>query len=142
MGLENDILSLDVACSKGTYIRTLMEDIGKMLGCGAHVIELRRTGFAHFDLTDSITFEKLETLKGDAFEALDAHILSADTMLPNFDSVILSAEQTSDIKLGRKVVYGDYDQAQKLKLFDENQQFIGMGESNLEGEVLPKRLFV
>ncbi|MGE4594010.1 MAG: tRNA pseudouridine(55) synthase TruB [Gammaproteobacteria bacterium] len=142
LDLEGDVLSLDVACSKGTYIRTLVEDIGKVLGCGAHVIELRRTGFAHFDLTDSITFEQLQAIKSDAFEALDALILGADTMLPNFDSVFLSAEQTSDIKLGRKIRYGDYTEVQKLKLFDENQQFLGIGESNLEGEVLPKRLFV
>ena len=142
LGLENGILSLDVACSKGTYIRTLVEDIGKMLGCGAHVIELRRTGFAHFDLTHSITFEQLEAIKSDNFEALDALILGADTMLPNFYSVFLSAEQTSDIKLGRKIQYKGYAQVQKLRLFDEKHQFIGIGESNLEGEVLPKRLFV
>ena len=142
LGLVNGILSLDVACSKGTYIRTLVEDIGKMLSCGAHVIELRRTGFAHFDLTHSITFEQLEAIKSDNFEALDALILGADTMLPNFDSVFLSAEQTSDIKLGRKIQYKGYAQVQKLRLFDEKHQFIGIGESNLEGEVLPKRLFV
>ena len=142
LGLENGILSLDVACSKGTYIRTLVEDIGKMLGCGAHVIELRRTGFAHFDLTHSITFEQLEAIKSDNFEALDALILGADTMLPNFDSVFLSAEQMNDIKLGRKIQYKGYAQVQKLRLFDEKHQFIGIGESNLEGEVLPKRLFV
>ena len=142
LGLVNGILSLDVACSKGTYIRTLVEDIGKMLGCGAHVIELRRTGFAHFDLTHSITFEQLEAIKSDNFEALDALILGADTMLPNFDSVFLSAEQTSDIKLGRKIQYKGYAQVQKLRLFDEKHQFIGIGESSLEGEVLPKRLFV
>ncbi|MCS5591743.1 MAG: tRNA pseudouridine(55) synthase TruB [Gammaproteobacteria bacterium] len=142
VSLEDDILSLDVACSKGTYIRTLVEDIGKVLGCGAHVIELRRTGFAHFDLTDSITFEQLEALKSEDFDALDAQIFAAETMLPSFDSVFLSAEQTSDIKLGRKVQHGNFVEVQKLKLFDENQQFIGIGESNLGGEVLPKRLFV
>lgn len=140
--LEGDILSLDVSCSKGTYIRTLVEDIGKVLGCGAHVIELRRTGFAHFDLTHSVTFEQLETFKSDGFETLDSLILGADTMLPNFGSVFLSAEQTSDIKLGRKIRYGDYTEVQKLKLFDENQQFLGIGENSIEGEVLPKRLFV
>jgi len=142
LGLKDGVLSLDVACSKGTYIRTLVEDIGKVLGCGAHVIELRRTGFAHFDLTHSVTFEQLEALKSDDFEALDALILGADTMLPNFASVLLNAEQTNDIKLGRKIQYGDYTEVQKLKLFDENQQFLGIGESSLEGEVLPKRLFV
>ena len=100
LGLENGILSLDVACSKGTYIRTLVEDIGKMLGCGAHVIELRRTGFAHFDLTHSITFEQLEAIKSDNFEALDALILGADTMLPNFRS----EEHTSELQSRRNLV--------------------------------------
>ena len=142
ISLENDIVSLDVACSKGTYIRTLVEDIGKILGCGAHVIELRRTGFAHFDLSHSLTFEQLEALKDDNFEQLDELMLGADTMLPNFESVFLSAEQTDDVKLGRKITFGNYAEVQKLKLFDHAQQFIGIGESNLEGEVLPKRLFV
>jgi tRNA pseudouridine55 synthase len=142
LSLKDDILSLDVACSKGTYIRTLVKDIGKVLGCGAHVIELRRTGFAHFDLTNSLTFNQLEALKSDDFEALDEVTLGADKMLPNFESAFLNAEQTSDIKLGRKVNYGNYTEVQKLKLFDENQQFLGIGESTVEGEVLPKRLFV
>jgi len=140
--LEGGILSLDVACSKGTYIRTLVEDIGNMLGCGAHVIELRRTGFAHFDLNQSVTFEKLEALKGENYEALDAITLSADAMLPDFESIYLSTTQTTDIKLGRKIQYGDFIEIQKLKLFDENRIFLGIGESNLDGEVLPKRLFV
>lgn len=140
--LEGGTLSLDVACSKGTYIRTLIEDIGNVLGCGAHVVELRRTGFAHFDLNQSITFEKLETIEGEGFEALDALTLSADAMLPGFGSVYLSTTQTIDIKLGRKIQYGDFIEVKKLKMFDENRIFLGIGESNLDGEVLPKRLFI
>jgi len=140
--LEGGTLSLDVACSKGTYIRTLIEDIGNVLGCGAHVVELRRTGFAHFDLNQSITFEKLETVEGGDFEALDALTLSADAMLPGFGSVYLSTTQTIDIKLGRKIQYGDFIEVKKLKMFDENRIFLGIGESNLDGEVLPKRLFI
>ena len=142
LGLEGAIVSFDVTCSKGTYIRTLVEDIGKKLGCGAHVIELRRTGFAHFDLTHSITFEQLETLKDDNFKALDKIILSADTILPNFESVFLNSEQTNDIKLGKKIKYSDYNKVQKLKLFDEQRQFLGIGESGVDGKILPKRLFI
>jgi len=120
----------------------LIEDIGNVLGCGAHVVELRRTGFAHFDLNQSITFEKLETVEGGDFEALDALTLSADAMLPGFGSVYLSTTQTIDIKLGRKIQYGDFIEVKKLKMFDENRIFLGIGESNLDGEVLPKRLFI
>ena len=142
LDLEDEVLSLDVFCSKGTYIRTLVEDIGKSLGCGGHVIELRRTGFAHLDLSGSKTYEQLSKLKEQNIESLDSVILSADKMLPNLESVYLDSEQTRDIRLGKKIEYLGFSNPQKLKLYDHNKQFIGIGESNLMSEILPKRLFV
>lgn len=142
LDLEDEVLSLDVFCSKGTYIRTLVEDIGKSLGCGGHVIELRRTGFAHLDLSGSKTYEQLSKLKEQNIESLDSVILSADKMLPNLESVYLDSEQTRDIRLGKKIEYLGFSNPQKLKLYDHNEQFIGIGESNLMSEILPKRLFV
>ena len=142
LDLEDEVLSLDVFCSKGTYIRTLVEDIGKSLGCGRHVIELRRTGFAHLDLSGSKTYEQLSKLKEQNIESLDSVILSADKMLPNLESVYLDSEQTRDIRLGKKIEYLGFSNPQKLKLYDHNEQFIGIGESNLMSEILPKRLFV
>jgi len=142
LGLEEAIVSLDVSCSKGTYIRTLVEDIGKSLGCGGHVIELRRTGFAHLDLIGSKTYEQLSKLKEQNLESLDSVILSADEMLPNLKSVYLNSEQTRYIKLGKKIEYLGFSNSQKLKLYDHNKQFLGIGESNLISEILPKRLFV
>ena len=56
LNLDDAVISLEVSCSKGTYIRTLVEDIGKSLGCGGHVVELRRTGFAHLYLSGSKTY--------------------------------------------------------------------------------------
>ena len=140
--LDDEVVSLDISCSKGTYIRTLVEDIGKSLGCGAHVIELRRTGFAHFDLSESKTYEQLSKLKEQNLESLDSVILGADEILPNLESVYLDLEQTSDIRLGKKIEYLGFSASQKLKLYDHNEQFIGIGESNLISEILPKRLFV
>ena len=64
---DADILTLEVSCSKGTYIRTLIEDIGKLLGCGGYVIELRRIGFAHFDIAQGKTFEELQLFTGEAY---------------------------------------------------------------------------
>ena len=142
LDLEDEVLSLDVFCSKGTYIRTLVEDIGKSLGCGGHVVELRRTGFAHLDLSGSKTYEQLSKLKEQNIESLDSVILSADEMLPNLKSVYLDSEQTRDIRLGKKIEYLGFSNPQKLKLYDHNEQFIGIGESNLMSEILPKRLFV
>ena len=142
LDLEEAVASLEVFCSKGTYIRTLVEDIGKSLGCGGHVVELRRTGFAHLDLSGSKTYEQLSKLKEQNLESLDSVILSADEMLPNLKSVYLDSEQTRDIRLGKKIEYLGFSNPQKLKLYDHNEQFIGIGESNLMSEILPKRLFV
>ncbi len=142
LDLEEAVASLEVFCSKGTYIRTLVEDIGKSLGCGGHVIELRRTGFAHLDLSGSKTYEQLSKLKEQNLESLDSVILGADEMIPNLESVYLDSEQTSDIRLGKKIEYLGFSNPQKLKLYDHNEQFIGIGESNLMSEILPKRLFV
>jgi len=142
LNLDDTVVSLEVSCSKGTYIRTLVEDIGKSLGCGGHVVELRRTGFAHLDLSESNTYEQLSKLKEQNLESLDSVILSADEILPNLESVYLDSEQTSDIRLGKKIKYLGFSASQKLKLYDHNEQFIGIGESNLMSEILPKRLFV
>ena len=142
LDLKDDFVSLDVFCSKGTYIRTLVEDIGKSLRCGGHVVELRRTRFAHFDLSGSKTYEQLSKLKEENLESLDSVILGADEMLPSFESVYLNSEQTNDIRLGKKIEYLGFSASQKLKLYDHNEQFLGIGESNLMSEILPKRLFV
>ena len=139
---ENEILSLEVSCSKGTYIRTLVEDIGKNLGAGGHVIELRRIEFSHFDINQSSTYDKLLGLKNIDFESLDSVILSADKMLPNLESLYLNAEQSEDIKHGRKIEFKGFSLVQKLKLYDNNKVFIGIGESNILSEILPKKIFI
>jgi len=141
-GLEEEILSLEVSCSKGTYIRTLIEDIGKSLGCGGHVIELRRIGFTHFDISQGTTFEDLMELKNKSLNSLDSLLLSADEMLPSLKGLYLDAEQTLDIKHGRKVQSSGLDVGQKIKLYDEKKQFIGIGENNVLSEVWPKRVFI
>ena len=140
--LDADILTLEVSCSKGTYIRTLIEDIGKFLGCGGYVIELRRMGFAHFDIAEGKTFEELEALKGDSLSNLDSVLIEADKMLPALNSVCLNLEQSIDIKFGRKIIFPGLDNDQKVKLYDEKKEFIGIGQSNNLSEVLPKRLFI
>lgn len=120
LGYENGILSLEVTCSKGTYIRTLIEDIGKKLGCGTHVVELRRTGFAHIDVSQTFKFSDLETLASDDYQALDEKILASEAMLPNLEDVHLSETQSVDIKFGREV-QTDKQGSLKVKLFDEKK---------------------
>ncbi len=139
---KNDSLSLDVSCSKGTYIRTLVEDIGKELGCGGHVVELRRVGFAHLNISESKTYEQLTLLKKQSLDILDRTLLRAEEVLPEMDHVYLDVSQTAHIKSGRKVSYVHADKAKKVQLYDNNNNFIGIGQTNNIGEVLPKRLFI
>jgi tRNA pseudouridine55 synthase len=142
LNLEEEVVSLKVFCSKGTYIRTLVEDIGKSLGCGGHVIELRRIGFAHIKLSEAKTYQQLSKLKEQSLENLDSVLISADKMLPKLKSVYLDSEQTRDVRLGKKIEYPGFNTSHKLKLYDNDKQFLGIGESNLISEILPKRLFV
>lgn len=140
LGCDNGVISLEVSCSKGTYIRTLIEDIGNKLGCGAHVIELRRTGFSHIDIGQTIKFSDLENLATNGYQMLDEKIFSTEDMLPDIESIHLDEQQAIDIKYGRSV--NKPCQCEVVKLFDNNKQFLGIGEPDEQGGIKPKRLFV
>lgn len=139
ISLEANILTLEVSCSKGTYIRTLLEDIGKDLNCGAHVIELRRIGFAHLNIDQSKSFDEINKMSSAELEKL---LIGPDEMLPNLKSVYLDYDQSVDVKFGRKIKCDEFNTPQKVKLYDSNRKFIGIGECNHLSEVLPKRLFI
>ena len=139
ISLEANILTLEVSCSKGTYIRTLLEDIGKDLNCGAHVIELRRIGFAHLNIDQSKSFDEINKMSSGELEKL---LIGPDEMLPNLKSVYLDYDQSVDIRFGRKIKCDEFNTPQKVKLYDSNRKFIGIGECNHLSEVLPKRLFI
>ena len=139
---EQGVMTLDVSCSKGTYIRSLIQDIGDKLGCGAHVIELRRTGFAHLDISETIKFCELEALVTEDYQQLDAHIFSSENMLPNIQDASLDAQQTIDIKFGRAVQSDQLGDQHTVKLFGPDHEFLGVGELSQDGVIAPKRLFV
>jgi tRNA pseudouridine55 synthase len=90
IGFKDDLLTLKVHCSKGTYIRTLVDDIGKALGCGAFVSMLRRDKFAHFTLKQTHTFDSLD--KDNAFTHIDSKLIDIDEILPQFESVHINTQ--------------------------------------------------
>ena len=139
---EQGVMTLDVSCSKGTYIRSLIQDIGDKLGCGAHVIELRRTGFAHLDISETIKFCELEALVTEDYQQLDAHISPSENMLPNIQDASLDTQQIIDIKFGRAVQSGQLGEQHMVKLFGPDHEFLGVGELSQDGIIAPKRLFV
>lgn len=140
LGYENGVVSLEVSCSKGTYIRSLIADIGDKLGCGAHVIELRRIGFAHVDIAQTIKFSELEILVSNDFVQLDTTIFKSENLLPNIHNVSVDKQQGIDLRYGRKIKIEN--QANNLvKIFNENTIFLGIGQIE-DGYLQPKRLFV
>ncbi len=143
LSYKKEVLSLEVSCSKGTYIRTLVEDIGEQLGCGAHVVELRRIGFAHIDITQTIRLADLDNLAQNGYRALDKKILATEDMLPKFKSVYLNAQQSIDIQCGIAIEsLAKQDIGGWVKLFDEKKQFLGIGQYQKNGIIAPKRLFI
>jgi len=93
-------MDITVRCSKGTYIRTLAEDIGAALGCGAHLIGLRRTAIAHFDLRDSHSWPQLEAMN---VAERDACVLPLDSLLPDTPRLQLDAVQIKRLAQGQRL---------------------------------------
>ncbi|QSA97595.1 tRNA pseudouridine(55) synthase TruB [Methylococcus sp. EFPC2] len=134
-----DSLELEVHCSKGTYIRSLAEDIGNMLGCGAHVERLRRTAVGCFDVARAHTLADLEALTEQ--QRLDL-LLPADSAVEGLPAVWLGESQTHFIRHGQAVLAPKAPTDSPLRLYSRELGFLGMGEVNDEGLVAPRRLFV
>lgn len=133
---DHDRWVLDVRCSKGTYIRTLAEDIGEALGCGAHLAALRRTGSGALTLQHTVTLEALEAMN----EAeRDARLLDADALLADCPVVRLGAEDAARFLAGmrRRLALAD---EQRVRVFGpEPKAFLGAGHI-VAGELISTRL--
>ncbi|MBU1214476.1 MAG: tRNA pseudouridine(55) synthase TruB [Gammaproteobacteria bacterium] len=128
-------LDIDVLCSKGTYIRTLAEDIGEALGCGGHLIALRRTGIGDFNLDAAHTLPDLEAL--DEAER-DALLLPVDSLIQDFPALTLDDVQAGRLAQGQRLGWRDGHPDGKRRLYSDGQ-FIGLGEL-VTGRLSPSRL--
>ena len=128
-------LTLRVACSKGTYIRVLAADIGKALGCGAHLAGLRRTVVGDLDLARSVTLAELESLD----EAGRAEYLQpVDALLHSLPVVTLEGEDAERFRHGNPVDLAA-GLAGKIRVYADDR-LIGVGEPGADGRLWPKRL--
>ena len=133
---KQDELTILVACSKGTYIRVLAEDIGKALGCGGYLLSLRRTGIRDLALQDAIGLEQLAEMD-DASRV--ARLLPVDRLVDVLPAVCLSQEA------GQRLVNGLAISASNtvtglVRLYDSTGAFLGVGESGPDGVLVSKRL--
>ncbi len=132
-----ETLTLDVACSKGTYIRSLAEDIGHDLGCGGTVTALRRTQAGKFQLNEAKTIEQLSAMTSDE---LHASLIPADKPLENLQKIDLSPEQATVIRYGQAIDFATNETKQNVRLYAENV-FLGLGEIGLNDKITVVRLF-
>jgi len=138
-----DQLRLEVFCSKGTYIRSLAEDIGHALGCGGTVNELRRLEAGQFNIEDAMTIEQLRALsEQDLFQAL----INVDKPLEALRCVHLSEAQAISIKYGQSInlapdLTSGLGAGEGLLRMYHTDVFLGLGEMLLDGKIAPKKLF-
>lgn len=135
-------LTLEVHCSKGTYIRTLVDDLGEALGCGAHVTMLRRLAVADYPIEEMMPIEDLALL-ADSFPSgeLDRLLLPMDTAVASLPQLNLTAEQTKAVGFGQRVKFENPQALSGLvRLFSENGQFLGIAEITAGNIIRPNRM--
>jgi tRNA pseudouridine55 synthase len=138
LGLARDQLELTALCSKGTYIRVLAEDIARDLGTCGHVSALRRLYVEPFDHAPMHTLAEVEaSCQGDT--ALP--IIAPDEALPGMASVHLSSDLAARLAHGQTVTVAGGTVQGKVRLYDAQGRFMGLGEAQLGGQVRPRRLF-
>ncbi len=137
--LVGDIAQITVTCSKGTYIRTLAEDIGALLGCGAHLIALRRTAAASYDIAQAITLEQFEATPADQRMPL---LMPEDSAVQHLPAIILDADSTFYVQQGQAIWQSGVIPQGLLRLYNDQQVFLGLGEQQSDGKIAPKRLIV
>lgn len=137
-GLE---VTLDVHCAKGTYVRTLADDLGEALGCGGHIVWLRRIGAGPFVDPAMVPLETLEAVaERDGAAALDAYLEPIDAALADWPRVDVSADVADFLRQGQGVQVPKSPASGLLRLYERGGAFIGMGRVLDDGRVGPKRL--
>jgi tRNA pseudouridine55 synthase len=147
---EGDELELEVHCSKGTYIRTIIDDLGEKLGCGAHVIYLRRLAVSKYPAERMVTLEQLQALveqaqeQGiDAADLLDPLLMPMDSPASDYPVVNLPLTSSVYFKNGNPVRTTGVPHQGLVRVTEgDDNTFIGMGEIDDEGRVAPRRLVV
>lgn len=141
--LQGDLFEIEVNCSKGTYIRTLIEDIGAALGCGAHLTSLRRLRTGRLSLDDASSLPELERARDTSMEALARHLHPMDMVLSDMPRVCLDASEVRRIRNGQPItgqpMKVGHEPSLWVALYEE-KCLIGLGEALHDGTIAPRRL--
>jgi len=140
LSYENGEVELQARCSKGTYVRTLAEDLGESLGTVAYVTELRRLSVGPYQ-SNMLTMQELEALAEQGLDALDASLLEIDSGIADWPKVEFDADSAYYIKLGQPVQISGAPSDGQVRIYAP-EGFIGVGFIQDDGKVAPKRMLV
>ena len=137
-------LTLEVHCSKGTYIRTLVDDLGEALGCGAHVTMLRRTAVADYPTEKMLDWNALQSLAAQQdLSLLDALLLPMDTAVAKLPALTLNESQTQGIGFGQRIKFDNPNSLQgQVRLFSHENRFLGVAVIDENNVIRSQRLVV
>ena len=137
-------LTLEVHCSKGTYIRTLVDDLGEALGCGAHVTMLRRTAVADYPTEKMLDWNALQSLAAQQdLSLLDVLLLPMDTAVAKLPALTLNESQTQGIGFGQRIKFDNPNSLQgQVRLFSHENRFLGVAVIDENNVIRPQRLVV
>ena len=136
INIEKSIITIEVLCSKGTYIRTLAEDIGQTMGCGAHLKGLERTQTGNFQLSEALSIEALEAMP---MASREKALMPIDVLLEELSSIKLNMAELDAIKKGQSIDFNSKND-KEVRLYSPSGQFVGIGQPDLKGRLFPKRL--
>lgn len=140
INLNDSCFEIFVSCSKGTYIRTLVEDIGHKLGCGAHVTDLQRTTAGPFSRECMHSMQELEVAAEQGLESLDKFLQPSDSAVADFTSVCLVESVAYYLQQGQPVMVPGSPTTGYVRIYTEVGDFLGMGEILDDGRVAPRRM--
>ncbi len=141
LDLNKETFRLSVSCSKGTYIRTLIEDIGRALGCGGHVTALRRTQAAMYKIEQAHTLEVLQHAATTGQARLDACLISVEEALPDWPAIYVTEMQETALRHGQVISTQAQYKQEQVRLFSPNNTLIGLGRMTPQQKIYPKRIF-
>ena len=140
--VEGEGIEVEILCSKGTYIRTLAEDLGTVLGCGASVVALRRVGAGPFAAEDMMDLSTIETMASEGPRVLDALLRPMEAAVSQWPSVQLPEGVAFYLRKGQPVLVPHSPTEGWVRIHSERAGFIGVGEVLDDGRIAPRRLFV
>lgn len=142
LDVRADELDFEVACTKGTYVRSLVEDLGEKLGCGGHVQSLRRLSAGPYPAERMLTLDQLGAMKEQGgFEAIDEQLLPLSTSVADWPAVELGDNAAFYLLQGQAVMASDRPRDGWVSLYQaSDKRFLGVGEILEDGRIAPRRL--